>query len=82
MNMEIYDIVTKLIGPIEAVGETNADQQRLENLGATIELVDRLIVDLNEAAKAKYRQEASMSRIGMKAHRFLTRLDEWLRDEI
>lgn len=26
--MEIYDIVKKLIGPIEAVGEVNADAKR------------------------------------------------------
>lgn len=80
--MTLYDIVKKLSGPIDPVGETNADNQRFENLDATIDLVDRLIADLAESAKAKDRQEASMAAIGRKSHRFLKRAEEWIRDEV
>lgn len=79
--MTLYDIVKKLAGPIDAVGETNADTQRLENLKATIELVDRLVFDIAVSAKSKDRKEASMEKIGGKAYEFLLLLKESLDDE-
>lgn len=78
--MTLYDIVKKLAGPIDPVGETNADTKRLENLKATIDLVDRLVFDIAESAKSKDRQESSMEKIGRKAYEFLSLLKEGLED--
>ena len=67
----IYDIVTKLIGPVQPVGETNADTSRLENLGALTDLVNRLLMDIEKTATAKERHEASMAALGRSAQEFL-----------
>lgn len=30
--MDIYEVVTKLVGPIDPAGETHTDKKRFENL--------------------------------------------------
>jgi len=73
--MEIYDIVKKLIGEIDPVGETNTDDDRFENLKETTELVDRLLTDINRVEyKNKDRGEFSMKRAGEYAKKFLDKI--------
>lgn len=48
--MEIYDIVKKLVGPINPVGETNTDDERFKNLKVMTELVDELLTDIDTVA--------------------------------
>ena len=72
--MEMIDIVRKLIGPIEPVGETNADNQRFENLQVLTELVDRLVFDIDQVGMQKNRTEYSIKRAGEFADKFLTDL--------
>lgn len=73
--MNLYDIVTKLTGPIEPVGESNEDEKRLNNLKELTYLVDKLIYDIDQVAMYnKDRVEASMQRIGKFADDFLTGL--------
>jgi len=74
--MELQDIVRKLVGPIEAVGETNADERRLANLKQMTELVDRLLFDIHGAAASKTRPEASMRAIGEYASKYLQEIKE------
>jgi len=69
--MELKDVVRKLIGKINPVGETNADDQRFENLKAHCELVNDLIIDLWYVSREKDRNEYSMSRAGKYAEEFL-----------
>lgn len=69
--MDLYDVVTKLVGPVDAVGETNEDARRLANLKELTTLVDRLLYEIVHAATASTRQEASMKAIGMHAKNFL-----------
>ena len=76
--MELHEIITKLTGPIQAVGETNSDARRFENLEATLELLDRLIFDVSEAARSANRPEASMAKIGKRAQAFLDDLRDSL----
>lgn len=71
--MELYDVVLKLVGPVEAVGETNEDARRLANLKQLTELVDRLLYKVGDASVAITRQEASMKAIGTHARDFLRR---------
>lgn len=69
--MEMIDIVRKLLGPIEPVGESNADERRLKNLEATIEVVENLLDDIRSAARSVDCFEHSMAVIGKRAKRFL-----------
>lgn len=78
-TMTLYDITKKLAGQITSVGETNADENRYNNLIATIELVDRLITDISYAADTKSSHEASRAKIGKKAQAFLDDLADSLR---
>ena len=72
----VYEVVTKLIGPIDAVGAHNTDTRRLDNLTELITLVDKLLFDISMAANDKNRQEDSMRKIGQKADRFLKDIKE------
>jgi hypothetical protein len=76
--MNHHDIITRLIGPICGEGESNADARRFNYLEQTIELVDRLIFDISQAATDKDSHEASRSKIGQKAQKFLDDLRDSL----
>lgn len=69
--MTNYDVIKKLLGPIEPVGESNFDEKRYENLEATIEVVDKLLCDLNEVAGEDDRLEHSIAKIGKRASQFI-----------
>ena len=70
-NVELFDVVTKLIGPVQPVGETYADHARLENMKALTELTERLIAEIRQAASCADRHEASMAKVGKYARDFL-----------
>ena len=73
--MEIIDIVRKLTGPIDPVGETHTDDKRFENLQARLELMRELHKEIDEVATYnKGRQEYSMSRAGKECDKYL----DWL----
>ena len=72
--MELIDVVRKLIGPVDPVGETNADDQRFKNLQVLTELVDRLVFDIDQVGMQKNRAEYSRNRAGQFADKFLTDL--------
>lgn len=73
--MTPYDVVTKLIGAIEPVGESNEDKERLENLKSTIQLTDLLINEIGKVAHAnKDRAEESMKKAGDVASEFYDNL--------
>ena len=69
--MNIAEIVMKLTGPIEPVGESIDDAQRLENLDTLTKAVDALIREIGYAAMNNTRHEASMRRIGNRATTWL-----------
>ena len=73
--MTNHEIVKKIIGEINPIGETQTDDERFENLKAMTELVDQLISDIYILAnKNKDRYEFSMSRAGKFADKFLDEL--------
>lgn len=78
--MTLYDIVKKLTGPVSGVGESGADHTRFENLTDTIELVDKLLFDINGAAGDKGSHECSRAKIGRRAQEFLDDLRDSLPD--
>lgn len=68
--MDIHEIVKKLIGPIDPVGETNTDNKRFENLKVMCDLVDKLLTDIDRVIPNKRRAEYSMKRAGEYASDF------------
>ena len=58
--MELYEIVMKLVGPVQPVGETRADEQRLANMKKLTELTDLLLGEIDDAVHSADRVEAPM----------------------
>ncbi|MCK5609332.1 hypothetical protein KAR91_46090 [Candidatus Pacearchaeota archaeon] len=75
--MEMIDVIRKLIGPIIPVGESRADAQRFVNLVETIDIVDKLLVDIGRVSASKGRPEASMNKAGEHAMNFLEALKDY-----
>ena len=46
--MDVYEVVKRLVGPINPLGETNADNIRFGNLKVLCELVNDLVSDIDE----------------------------------
>ena len=70
--MELYDVVKKLVGEIDPVGETNEDDRRFENLKTLTELVDKLLSDIDYVnTRNSKRYEYSLKRAGDFASKFL-----------
>jgi len=73
--MEIEDVVRKLVGPIEPIGETNTDNERFENLKVMTDVVDSLLSDIDRVAmNNKDRVEYSRKRAGQYASDFFDRI--------
>ena len=69
--MELYEIVMKLVGPVQPIGETRADEQRLANMKKLTELTDLLLGEIDDAVHGADRVEASMKAIGIHARDFM-----------
>jgi len=74
--MDYYEVVKKLIGPIEPVGETNTDNARFENLVNMIDLMENMLADIADVAERETAPEYSVSRAGKEARKFLKSLGE------
>lgn len=74
--MTYTHVVKKLIGPIQPVGESNEDKNRLKNLEDMCELVEDLMLQIREVAKSKSNHQYSVKKIGEKANSFLAELFE------
>lgn len=73
--MELKEIVLKLTGEIQPVGETTTDNKRFENLKVLCELVNELVSEIdNVSFYNKDRCEYSMNRSGKYANEFLLKL--------
>lgn len=67
------EIIMKLVGKINPVGETTMDEERFENLKVLCELVDKLVVQIdNVSYRNKDAYEYSVKRAGEYAKDFLT----------
>lgn len=73
--MDMHEVVMKLIGPIDPVGESHADERSFENLKALTDLVDRLVGDIDRIASyCKSSGQFSVKRSGEHCDKFLTSL--------
>lgn len=82
--MNYYQIVKKLIGEIDPIGESHADEVRRKNLDNWIDLSEIMIVDLIEISRNQNRKEASMKVIGNDAMGCIVdiknRIDEYFKE--
>jgi len=77
-KFNVYEVVKKLIGPIKPIGESNTDQDRLENLKKMTELIELLLDDVIKIETAYlYSPRHSEQVCGDFASKFL---DETLND--
>jgi hypothetical protein len=80
--MDHYEIVNKLIGPIEPVGESHIDTSRWANLCDLIILIERLMDDLLNIAQRNNAQEHSIKAIADSAYNYLISLKEVLEENL
>lgn len=70
--MNYTDIVNKLIGDINPIGETNTDNARYENLKEMCQLASNLIEQIKHVALKKDSSEYSVKRAANFADKFIT----------
>jgi hypothetical protein len=75
--MEIHDVVMRLIGPVEPVGETRTDNQRLASLEQLTGLVDGLLEEIRGIAERhEHSHEYSVKRAADLCDKFLRTVAE------
>ena len=78
---EITKVLDVLIGEVEAVGESNADGRRLDNLKTLIDVTNWCLDHLEFAMDSgQGRAEASMHMIGYTAQLALDEYKTWLNE--
>ena len=76
------DLIRKLVGSIEPVGDSSIDPKRLENLREQCQIVDGLIEDIEFVSRDIISQEHSVHLAGKTAKEFLKNLkDTWFCEE-
>jgi hypothetical protein len=79
LNAEnIYEVIEKLVGPIDPVGETTVDEKRFENLKTAILIVDKMIYDICFVSRSSISHEHSVKRSGEHAKKYLEDLSSEL----
>lgn len=73
--MEIKEILERLLGKIEPVGETNEDNKRFENLDRYREVLNFIIDRLLICANYKNDNRYSVNKIGEEAFEILKDID-------
>lgn len=80
-KINVYGVVSKLIGKVDPIGETNEDKRRLENLKTMFEIVDKLTDDIEWVrSHNKDCHEWSRKNASEEAEKYLARLYGWLSD--
>jgi len=69
-------IVQKLIGKIDPIGETNEDNRRYGNLEEMCTLVNKLLFQIHQVSKEKDNHQHSIKRAGQYAYQFLKEVKE------
>jgi len=80
---EITKLLDVLIGEVEAVGETNEDNRRLDNLKTLIDVTNWCLDGLQFAMASGYgRPEYSMAKISYTAQCALDECGRWITDTL
>lgn len=71
--MELIDIVDKLVGRIDPIGDTAIDNERFENLKVYCELIDTMVRNIDDIAYNNMNSElSSIKRASDYASDFMT----------
>ena len=74
--MTNYDVIKKLIGRVEPIGESNEDSERLINLEDLIYVTECLIRDLKSVAEYNRYYESSVKYAGLTSSKYLNGLKD------
>jgi hypothetical protein len=75
--IDIYEVVRKLIGPINPVGDSHLDAQRIENMKAYVNLAEKICMDIQDiASNNKDSPMHSVKKIGKIAQDFIRVLED------
>lgn len=74
---QLADLLMQLNGEIEPIGESNTDNNRLVNLIKLEGVLDLLLEEMAEVCKYCDRPEASMSKAGKHAVKWVSTTKEW-----
>ena len=69
-----YEVVKKLVGKINPIGETNTDDKRFNNLKEMCALIEKLLTLIAELHQYENNQQYSIKRSGMYAIKFYDNL--------
>ncbi len=72
------DIVQKLVGSINPVGDSSRDTERFENLKIMCDLVEDLLEEIKWVTRSAESYESSVKRSGEYAQKFINNLKEEL----
>lgn len=78
--LDTYQIMEKLIGPIDPIGETNTDNARLDNLVEFMILTQKMVQKVKEISRNQNRVEYSIKRTGEYAEHCLKHIREDIED--
>jgi hypothetical protein len=78
----MYEIIKKIIGQIQPCGDSNIDEERVNNLADHIKITKNLINDLIEVSQFKDKPEYSMKKIGDTAYKSLVEIKNVLEENI
>ncbi len=81
MQIELKDLIEKILGNITICLETNHDNEVFKNLDNYEEVLDFIIQELIYAARERNRYEASAVSCGNKAYNILKNIKEWIEEE-
>jgi len=76
--VDVYEVVKRLIGPIQPVGESHTDKDRLENMKEYTELARKMVIDINTVAFNKDSHMHSVRLVGEEAHEFCRELEDYI----
>lgn len=78
IHLHLIEIIRKLNGPIEPLGDAADDWNRYQNMEDLAVVIDALVDDMCEVSACRYAQEASLRKAGERAHLLLSDVAETL----
>jgi len=73
-DINITAVVKKLIGEVNAVGDSRVDEKRYKSLAEMENLVEDLLIEINDATRSINNHQHSMKRQAVRARNFLRRV--------
>ena len=75
--VDVVDIVMKLVGEVQPIGDSSVDANRFENLNRLTDVVNKLCAEIYKVSQYDGRHEQSVRKAGRCAFEFLLDLREW-----